>query len=133
MPDISERPPAQAADLKAICESAGLDLIFQFSPSFTDTQLQAMIELASGFVYCGLLTGANDASDLVSRIRRYTDLPIAVGPDITTPEQVAEVTRYADAAITGSALSEAIMDQPEDEIILAASDCVRALKAATAK
>ena len=46
----------------------------------------------------------NDAEQLVARLRRYTDLPIAVGFGVSKPEHVDEVGRFADAAVVGSAL-----------------------------
>ncbi|HEU4596677.1 MAG TPA: tryptophan synthase subunit alpha, partial [Pyrinomonadaceae bacterium] len=45
-----------------------------------------------------------EAERLVARVRRVSDLPVAVGFGISTKEHVAEVWRYADAAVVGSAL-----------------------------
>ena len=67
---------------------------------------------ASGFIYAvsrAGITGARDqmsaeAEKLVRRMRAVSDLPIAVGFGISTPGQVADVWRYADAAVVGSAI-----------------------------
>lgn len=130
---VPDLPFEAAADLKAACDSAGLDLIFTVVPTDTDAQLQHIAEVASGFIYFLSPNGATDAADLTARLRQYTDLPLAVGPDISTAEQVAEITRYADGAIIGSAITTSIQDLAEEEVILAAADCVRSLKAATMK
>jgi tryptophan synthase alpha chain len=69
-------------------------------------------ERASGFVYAvsrAGVTGAREsmsaeAERLVARVRDVTELPVAVGFGISTPEQVAEVWAYADAVVVGSAL-----------------------------
>jgi tryptophan synthase alpha chain len=69
-------------------------------------------ERASGFIYAvsrAGVTGArsqmtSDAEQLVARVRKVSDLPVAVGFGISTPAQVADVWRYADAAVVGSAL-----------------------------
>ena len=53
---------------------------------------------------------AADAEALVTRIRTHTDLPLALGFGISTPEQVAEVGQWADAAVVGSALVNVIAE-----------------------
>jgi tryptophan synthase alpha chain len=45
-----------------------------------------------------------EAEKLVTRVRKFSDLPVAVGFGISTPEHVADVWRYADAAVVGSAI-----------------------------
>jgi tryptophan synthase alpha chain len=47
---------------------------------------------------------SSEAEKLVRRVRRFSDLPVAVGFGISKPEQVADVWRYADAAVVGSAI-----------------------------
>jgi tryptophan synthase alpha chain len=67
---------------------------------------------ASGFIYAvsrAGITGAReqmsaDAEKLVRRVRRFSNLPVAVGFGISKPEHVADVLRYADAAVVGSAI-----------------------------
>ena len=72
-------------------------------------------------------------SDLVTRVRKYTDLPLAVGFGISTPEQVAEVTQFADAAVVASSLINLMGGVDEEEIIGVVGQFVRELKAGTAK
>ena len=95
---------------------AGIDPIFLLSPTTTDARIRRAAELGRGFLY-GIsrlgVTGARSAiadgaEALVGRIRRATDLPVALGFGISRPEHVAEVGRWADAAVVGSALIDVI-------------------------
>ena len=89
-----------------------LDLIFLVAPTSTDVRIQAIAEKATGFIYAvsrAGVTGAQAdvsaaAENLVSRVRRCSDLPVAVGFGISTAEQVAKTWAYADAAVVGSAI-----------------------------
>ncbi len=102
----------EAADIAVRFRKNGLDLISLIAPTTTDERLETICANAGGFVYAvsrAGVTGARgetsaDAKRLVERARRFTDLPIAVGFGISTADQVAEVWKYADAAIVGSAI-----------------------------
>lgn len=105
-------PIEEAALFRESLASAGLDTIFLLSPTTTPERIRRAAELGRGFLY-GIsrlgVTGARDtvalgAESMVRRIRAETSMPVAVGFGISRPEHVAEVTRYADAAVVGSAL-----------------------------
>jgi tryptophan synthase alpha chain len=104
--------PEESADFGAALGRRGLDQIFLAAPTTSDARLRMIAERASGFVYAvsrAGVTGARadlsaEAARLVGRVRAVTDLPVAVGFGISSPEQVEEVWRYADAAVVGSAL-----------------------------
>lgn len=89
-----------------------LDLVLLAAPTTGDERLQMITEKASGFIYAISTTGVTGtrtelsagARELVSRVRRFTDLPVAVGFGISTREQVSEVWGYADGAVVGSAI-----------------------------
>jgi tryptophan synthase alpha chain len=89
-----------------------LDLIFLVAPTSTDARLRLVAESASGFIYAVSRAGvtgtrsslSQDAEQLVERVRQFSDLPVAVGFGISSPEQVAETWRYADAVVVGSAI-----------------------------
>ena len=83
------------------------------------------------------MTGAREqvaagAGDLVRRIRRFTEMPIALGFGISTPAHVAEVCVYADAAVVGSALVALIAESPAADLITRVEDYVRGLKTCAA-
>ncbi|HWW76839.1 MAG TPA: tryptophan synthase subunit alpha [Pyrinomonadaceae bacterium] len=104
--------PEESADFNAVLKGHGLDQIFLVAPTTSDARLRMIAGRASGFVYAvsrAGVTGARtdlsaEAARLVERVRAVTDLPVAVGFGISSPEHVAEVWRYADAAVVGSAL-----------------------------
>src|SRR5437667_2764767 len=89
-----------------------LDPIFLVAPTTSDKRLKQIARQARRFIYAvsrAGVTGArdemtNDAEALVKRVRSVSDLPVAVGFGISTAEQVREVWRFADAAVTGSAI-----------------------------
>jgi tryptophan synthase alpha chain len=104
--------PEEAEGFAAILKSRGLDMIFLVAPTSTDTRLRMVAERASGFIYAvsrAGVTGARSdvslaAKQLVERVRKVSDLPVAVGFGISTSEQVAETWSYADAVVVGSAI-----------------------------
>jgi tryptophan synthase alpha chain len=105
-------PVEEAGVMRDRLGEAGLDTIFLLSPTTTTERIRRAAALGSGFLY-GIsrlgVTGARStlasgAEALVARIRPETTLPIAVGFGISHPAHVAEVGRWADAAVVGSAL-----------------------------
>lgn len=138
---VPDLPPDEAADLKAQCDGAGVDLIFLVAPTSTDDRLKRVAEMASGFIYCVSLVGVTGArtelsegiDEMLARVRQYTDLPLVVGFGISTPEHVARVSQHADGAVVASALINLMESLPEDEVILGVSEFVRDLKAGTSR
>jgi tryptophan synthase alpha chain len=86
--------------------------IFLAAPTSSDIRLKMIASVSQGFVYAISRVGitgkqqnlASDARQLVDRLRRFTQLPIAVGFGISTAEHVAAVGEFADAAVIGSAI-----------------------------
>jgi tryptophan synthase alpha chain len=85
--------------------------IYVVAPSTGDDRLRLVTNATSGFIYAASLMGvtgtrsavASSARDLVSRLRGVTQLPVAVGLGVSTPQQAQEVAQYADGVIVGSA------------------------------
>jgi len=85
--------------------------IYVVAPSTGGERLRRVTEATSGFVYAASLMGvtgtrtsvSSSARDLVARVREVSDLPVAVGLGVSTPEQAREVAQYADGVIVGSA------------------------------
>ncbi len=104
-------------------ESAQRDIanIYLVAPSSTDSRIELVSNSATGFIYAASLmgvTGVKSAqsqvvADLVSRVRRYSELPIAVGLGVNTPEQVSEIAQFADGVIVGSAFVKAVLAAPD--------------------
>jgi tryptophan synthase alpha chain len=109
---VTDLVPEEATEFCAILRARNLDMIFLVAPTSTDARLQMVGERASGFIYAvsrAGVTGARDemsaeAEKLVERVRRFSDLPVAVGFGISKPEHVRDVWRFADAAVVGSAI-----------------------------
>ncbi|HEX9461311.1 MAG TPA: tryptophan synthase subunit alpha [Alphaproteobacteria bacterium] len=111
---IVDLPPEEDGELRPHAKGAGLDLIRLATPTTDEKRLPTVLEGASGFLYyvavlgiTGTKSGAIDQiSSSVTRFRKSTELPIAVGFGIKTPGQAAEIANVADAAVVGSALVE---------------------------
>ncbi len=109
--------PTEEADLLLPDAAANaIDVIRLVAPTTSDERLPLVLAGSSGFVYYVSITGITGtrtatAADLardIPRIRRVTDLPIAVGFGVRTPAQAAVVAAHADAAIVASALIETL-------------------------
>ena len=113
---IVDLPPEEADELRIPARDVGIDLISLTAPTTDDDRLPVVLEHASGFVYYVSITGITgtasaaraDVATAVERIRRHTDLPVAVGFGIKTPEQASEMASVADAAVVGSALVDRV-------------------------
>jgi tryptophan synthase alpha chain len=113
--------PDEAADWLQASDTAGLDRIFLVAPSSTDARIAATTAASRGFVYATSVmgvTGAREqtsslAPELVSRVRKTTDLPVGVGLGVRNGDQAAEVGGFADAVIVGSAFVRCLLDAPE--------------------
>jgi len=113
---IVDLPPEESEELDVYLRAAGLHLIFLTAPTSSDTRLPAIVSRASGFLYYVAVTGitgtksADDkaVAEAVQRLRRHTDLPIAVGFGIRTPESARAMAAHCDAAVVGSAIVDVI-------------------------
>jgi tryptophan synthase alpha chain len=109
--------PTEEADLLVpFATASGLDIIRLVAPTTDDARLPLVLNGSSGFVYYVSITGitgtrtasAAELAEAMPRIRRVTDLPIAVGFGVRTPEQAAEAARAGDAAVVASALLDTL-------------------------
>jgi len=115
---ILDLPIEEADESRNMLVARGIDTILLLSPTTTDERLRKAAALGSGFLYAISrlgVTGARDriadgAQGMVERIRRVSDLPVALGFGISRPEHVREVGRWADAAVVGSSLVNIIAE-----------------------
>ncbi len=118
---VPDLPPEEADDLAAAARRHGIDLIFLLAPTSTDERVRLVCRQASGFLYLVSLVGVTGArqalppalEEFVERVRRQTDLPLAVGFGIGDAAQAARVARIADGVIVGSAVVR-VADQAAD-------------------
>jgi tryptophan synthase alpha chain len=113
---ITDLTPDEGGEYRTAMSSRALDTIFLAAPTSTDERLALIAKASSGFLYLISRTGVTGAKDqltdelpaLARRVRRVTDLPIAIGFGISLPGHVAVLGGLADAAVVGSALVEEI-------------------------
>jgi tryptophan synthase alpha chain len=109
---VTDLIPEEAEDFVAEIRRAGLDTVFLVAPTSTDERIELIAEHSSGFIYVVARTGVTGMREsvsaevraLVERVRRHSDLPVAVGFGISTPEHVRDVWSYADGAAVGTRL-----------------------------
>ncbi|MFT7569035.1 MAG: tryptophan synthase alpha chain [Paracoccaceae bacterium] len=119
---IVDLPPEEEAEFAVPARAAGMDMIRLVAPTTTDERIATLVEKASGFVYYVSVRGitgtssaaVSDIASNVARIRKQTDLPIAVGFGIRTPAQAADVAEVADAAVVGTAIVEHVAAALDD-------------------
>ena len=112
---VPDLPPEEADELEAACRQAGLATVYMLAPTSTDARIKTVAQHATGFIYMVSVTGTTgarrelppDLADFVARVRKYTDLPLAVGFGIGNGAQAAAVAQIADGVIVGSALVKA--------------------------
>ncbi|MEO5744481.1 MAG: tryptophan synthase subunit alpha [Terracoccus sp.] len=120
--------PDEAGEWIAAADDHDLDKVFLVAPSSTTERLAAVTAQCRGFVYATAVMGVTGArasvgeaaNALVSRTREHTALPVCVGLGVSTGEQAAEVGRFADGVIVGSALVRCLTEASSPEEGLAA-------------
>ncbi|MEA1677651.1 tryptophan synthase subunit alpha [Nitrospirillum sp. BR 11163] len=109
---VVDLPPEEDGELCLPAQAAGVNFIRLATPTTDKARLPAVLANTSGFIYyvsIAGITGAGSATSdaiaaAVAHLRTGTDLPVAVGFGITTPDGAADVARVADAAVVGSAI-----------------------------
>ncbi len=108
LPDV---PFEEKEEFDSICKQYGLDLISMIAPT-SHQRIQKIAKEASGFIYCVSSLGVTgvrsaittDISSMVDLVREVSDVPVAVGFGISTPEQAQKMASQSDGAIVGSAI-----------------------------
>jgi tryptophan synthase alpha chain len=134
-PDL---PPEEAGPWLDAAGACGLAPVFLVAPSSSDERIKLITAACGGFVYAASVMGitgaraavSGAAAGLVERVRQCTRLPVAVGLGVGTGVQAAEVARYADGVIVGSAFVQRLLNAPDDEAgALAVTDLAAELAA----
>ncbi|MCA3623798.1 MAG: tryptophan synthase subunit alpha [Methylobacterium sp.] len=113
---VVDLPPEEDAELCLPAIKAGLNFIRLATPTTDDKRLPAVLANTSGFVYYVSITGITGTATpdfsrvagAVARIKRHTNLPVAVGFGVKAPEHASAIAEGADGVVVGSALVEAI-------------------------
>lgn len=113
---VLDLPPEESGEYAQQMRAAGLCAIYLVAPTTPEDRVAAIVKQATGFVYyvsregvTGMQTTvAETIGDMTARIRRHTDLPIAVGFGISNVQQAQAVARHADAIVVGSAVVDRV-------------------------
>ncbi len=132
---ITDLTVDEAGDYLRAMRARDLATVFLAAPTSTDQRLKRIAAASRGFVYAVSRTGvtgtreevAADARELVRRLRKFTRLPIAVGFGISTPAHFAEVGEFADAAVVGSAIVQAIEQAGRERAPQAVAELISSL------
>ena len=122
---VADLPPDESGPLIEECAPRGIHVIPLLAPTSTDARIEQACRIASGFIYCVSLTGVTGAREnldagafrLLERVRRYTDLPLALGFGVSRRTHLESIGRNAQAVVVGSALIKVIMDSPRADMV----------------
>jgi tryptophan synthase alpha chain len=134
-------PPEEAEDYEKLMKRAGLSVIYLVAPTTPEERMELIVKRGSGFVYyvsregvTGMQSKVSDTiGQMTAKIRAHTDLPVAVGFGISTPEQAGAVAARADAVVVGSAVVNQIARHGQSPDLVASvmeftSALIRAVK-----
>lgn len=115
---VVDLPPEEDAQLRRATEEQNIDLIRLITPTTDEDRLEKLLEGASGFLYYVSITGVTGtaSADLsaiephIKKIKTKTNLPVAIGFGIKTPEDVANMAKIADGVVVGSAIVRNMAD-----------------------
>ncbi len=107
---IPDLPLEESGPLHAVLKGKNIALVPLISPNSPEERIASICRQSSGFIYCISVTGVTgvrnnintDLARFTSRVKKYTDLPVAVGFGISGPESAAAVSKYCDAVVVGS-------------------------------
>jgi tryptophan synthase alpha chain len=120
---VVDMPPEEAEVLAPAALAAGIDIIRLVAPTTDDARLPLVLNASSGFVYYVAITGITGTRSAdpealrtaIPRIRRHTDLPIAIGFGVRTPGQAGEASRIGDGAVVASALIDTLAHSLDEQ------------------
>jgi tryptophan synthase alpha chain len=121
---VTDLPPEEGGEWIAAARSASLDTVFLAAPTSPPDRLRRVAEASRGFVYAVSRTGVTgerqalsaEAAPLVEHLHELTDVPVALGFGISTPEQVAAAAKVAEGVVVGSALVRFLEETPDGDV-----------------
>jgi len=134
---VVDLPPEEAQELRVYTDVAGIDFISLVAPTTGEKRLHQIAAAATGFLYYISITGVTgtaaprieDIKREVSKIRKITKLPLAVGFGISNTKQAQEIASIADGIVIGSAVVRLIDENKENiDLIKIVSKYIREIK-----
>ncbi|KAJ2797078.1 hypothetical protein H4R20_005321 [Coemansia guatemalensis] len=107
---VVDLPPQEAMSFRSLCKESGLSYIPLVTPATTEERIKSLVQIADSFIYVvsrSGVTGARKSLDthlpeLLARVQKYTNLPLAVGFGVNTHEHFKDVGAMADGVVIGS-------------------------------
>lgn len=135
---VVDYPPEECEGFASTLKANGLDPIFLLAPTSTETRMQHIGRIASGYVYYVSLKGVTGAGHLnvdavaamVPRIKSFVNLPVGVGFGIRDARTAQAVASVADAVVIGTALVQWLQTQSRDNVAAAAGEYIAGIRAA---
>lgn len=136
---IVDLPPEEDDVLRLPANAQGVDLIRLVTPTTDEARLRKVLNGASGFLYYVSITGVTGTKSFetdkvkaaLERIKKATDLPVAVGFGVRTPQQAAAIAAFADGVVVGSAIVGRIGETPKNRVVAEVLALCRELADAT--
>lgn len=118
---VPDLPPEEAGPFSRLCKESGLDLILLAAPTSTPGRLKKIAAAASGFIYFVSVTGVTgehktfdkQLGPALARLRQYTDLPVAIGFGVSTPDKAWEAAAMAEGVVVASAVLKPLEDMTD--------------------
>lgn len=136
---VPDMPFEEKGELASVANKHGVEVVSLIAPT-SENRIEMIAKDAEGFVYCVSSLGVTgmrseiktDIKSIVETIRKYTDIPVAVGFGISKPEQAEAMARVSDGAIVGSAIVKIVAEHGEnaDQALF---DYVQSMKQAVLK
>ena len=109
---VLDLPPEESENYEELMRRHGLCTIYLVAPTTPEQRIELIVRRGTGFIYYVSREGvtgmqsavAQNIGEMTARIRRHTDLPIAVGFGISNPEQARQVAECSEAIVVGSAI-----------------------------
>ena len=118
-------PPEESRDFVALLKKQDIDSIFLLSPTTEDNRIKLITEQATGFLYYVSLKGVtgsanidiNEVSERVNNIKKYSNLPIAVGFGVRDAETAKKVALISDAVVIGSRIISEVENSNQEDLL----------------
>jgi tryptophan synthase alpha chain len=119
---VLDLPPEESASYEKVMAQAGLCVVYLVAPTTPDDRIALIVKRGTGFIYYVSREGVTgmqakvsaNISEMTAKIRKHTQLPIAVGFGISNPEQARLVAANCDAVVVGSAVVNQIAKHGKD-------------------
>ena len=139
---VLDLPPEESENYESVMRDAGVCNIYLIAPTTPEPRMEFIVKRATGFIYYISREGvtgmqqkvAANIAEMTAKIRKHTNLPIAVGFGISNPEQARIVAESAEAIVVGSAIVNQIAEHgKKGDVVARVTEFVQSLVKAVKK